>query len=230
MIDFSNAKSIVIPEGEVSVIARGAEILWQKLKLPIEYQEVDYIESTGTQYIDTAYIPSNKTGLEIVAIGISPSSFSLSAGGTWFFGARAGYLNRAFGSYYNPSEKKFYYAFGDTMLSASYTTLYENTKTIRVDATGLYVDEKQILKVSASAFTAPVSLILFGLNNNGTNISHTSYKVHCCKIWDNGTLVRDFIPCYRKSDGKVGMYDLVTDELYYNNGSGEFLYGELGGD
>ena len=30
MIDFSNVKSIVIPEGEVSMIARGEEILWQK--------------------------------------------------------------------------------------------------------------------------------------------------------------------------------------------------------
>lgn len=30
MIDFSNVKSIVIPEGEVDVIARGAEILWRK--------------------------------------------------------------------------------------------------------------------------------------------------------------------------------------------------------
>lgn len=36
MIDFQNAQSIVIPEGEVAVIARGDEILWQKSKRPDE--------------------------------------------------------------------------------------------------------------------------------------------------------------------------------------------------
>lgn len=185
---------------------------------------LEYLESTDRQYIDTGYIPSNKTELEIIASGISQSSFAL-ASGTWFFGARTGYLNNAFGSYYNPTEKKFYYAFGSDMRSASYTTLYESTKTIQAKATGLYVDGKQIIPLSANNFTAPVPLTLFALNTNGSVSSYTSYKIHCCKIWDGGVLVRDFIPVLDWND-RPCMYDKVTDELFYNQGTGEFLYGE----
>lgn len=36
------------------------------------------------------------------------------------------------------------------------------------------------------------------------------------KIWDDGTLVRDFIPVYRKSDNKPGLYDLVNGVFYSN--------------
>ena len=46
------------------------------------------------------------------------------------------------------------------------------------------------------------------------------------KIWDNGTLTRDFVPVIRKSDNKPGMWDKVTRTFYTNAGSGEFNYGE----
>lgn len=219
MIDFSNVKSIVIPEGEVSIIAHGAEILWQKRKYK---RELAYLESTGTQHIDLKYVPNNTTELEIVVSGISPDSFS-SSSGTWFFGARAGYLNRAFGSYYDPTANLFYYAFGNVMPNGSYTTLYEGTKTIKVDATGLYVDGARIITLSPSAFTAPVPLALFGLNNNGTIISRTSYNAHLCRVRDSGTFVRDCIPVLDWND-RPCMYDKVTDELFYNQGTGEFAY------
>ena len=52
MIDFSNVKSIVIPEGEVAMIARGAEILWQKQNEKYKVK-LEYLETTGTQWFDT---------------------------------------------------------------------------------------------------------------------------------------------------------------------------------
>lgn len=48
------------------------------------------------------------------------------------------------------------------------------------------------------------------------------YKAKC--IIDN-TLVRDFIPCYRKSDNEIGLYDLVNNTFYTNSGTGTFLKG-----
>ena len=219
MIDFSNAKSIVIPEGEVFMITRGDEILWRKQKYK---KELLYIESTGTQYIDTNYIPNANTEVELVASGITEKSFSASASGTWFFGARAGYLNRAYGSYYNPTNKTFYYAFANIMQSAKYEALYRGIKTIHAKSTGLYIDGEKVVSLSASNFTAPVSLSLFGLNNNGSVISLTSYKIHSCRIWDNGTLVRDFIPVLDWDD-KPCMYDKVSETLFYNQGTGEFI-------
>lgn len=45
------------------------------------------------------------------------------------------------------------------------------------------------------------------------------------KIWKGDTQLRDFIPCYRKSDNIAGMYDIVNEEFYTNCGSGQFLSG-----
>ena len=33
--------------------------------LPIGFQEVEYLESTGTQYIDTGFIPTGNTGIDM---------------------------------------------------------------------------------------------------------------------------------------------------------------------
>ena len=54
-------------------------------------------------------------------------------------------------------------------------------------------------------------------------LSQMSYA----QIFKNGTKVRDFIPCYRKSDNVCGMYDLVTSSFYSSVGSGQFTAGSL---
>lgn len=187
------------------------------------YKELEYIESTGTQYIDADYIPNNTTEIELGVSGITNNSFAMSSG-TWFLGARQAYLNRAYGFYYNPSQQNFYYAFGNNMPSAKYTTLYNAYKTIKTNATGLYVDGTKVVSATVSTFTAPVSLSLFGLNNNGSTISFTNFKMHYCKIWDNGTLVRDFIPVLDYNNVAC-LYDKVSGEFFYNKGDGEFIAG-----
>ena len=58
MIDFQNAKSVIMPEGEVAIITRGEEILWQKPGLPFEYQEVEYIIVPAAAWFDTGIVPS----------------------------------------------------------------------------------------------------------------------------------------------------------------------------
>ena len=40
-------------------------------------------------------------------------------------------------------------------------------------------------------------------------------------------MVRDLIPCYRKVDNVAGMYDLVNDVFYTNEGTGEFIIGNV---
>lgn len=37
--------------------------------------------------------------------------------------------------------------------------------------------------------------------------------------------IRNFIPCYRKSDNVIGMYDLITKTFYENAGTGTFIKG-----
>lgn len=59
-----------------------------------------------------------------------------------------------------------------------------------------------------------------------TSSSYTSsYKLWRYKMYDNGAIVRDYIPCYRVSDNKTGLYDIVNDTFYPNEGTGEFTVG-----
>ena len=45
------------------------------------------------------------------------------------------------------------------------------------------------------------------------------------KMYDNDALVRNFIPCYRKSDNAAGLYDTVNNVFYTNAGTGKFIIG-----
>lgn len=199
--------------------------------LPVGFTEVEYLKSNyiteiGT-WIDTGYYPNNETKVEIQISDISAQTFSPSSGGTWFLGGRQAYLQKMFGSYYNPSEQKLYFGFSTAMNSASYSTtnMYGNNKILTLDKSGLYVNGTKVVNnTTATAFTSPATLILFGLNNNGTAVSPTIDKIHYCKIWDNNILVRDYIPALDR-DGVPCMYDRVTKTPFYNAGTGELTYG-----
>ena len=52
--------------------------------------------------------------------------------------------------------------------------------------------------------------------------NYASAKLYACKIWDNDVLVRDFIPCYRKSDNVIWVFDKVENKFYTNAWSGTF--------
>ena len=186
--------------------------------------KLEYIESSGTQYIDTLYMPNTYTSIEMKASNFSDDSFAASPTGTWLCGARQGYLNRAFGFYYNQSSRQMYYAFGNQMPNVSYNSLYDGEKVIKADSTGLYIDNTLLVRMTSNAFTSPVTLLLFALNNNGSAISRTSYRLHYFKILEGDTIIMDLIPIVDKS-GVACMYDKVSGEFFYNQGTGDFIVG-----
>ena len=54
--------------------------------------------------------------------------------------------------------------------------------------------------------------------------NYASMKLYSCKIYNNGTLVRDFVPA-KNSSGTIGLYDTVNGACYTNAGSGTFTAG-----
>ena len=76
-------------------------------------------------------------------------------------------------------------------------------------------------------FATDIPVLLFAFNNAGSPTLATSMRVSACKLYDNGKLMRDLIPCYRKSDGEAGMYDSVTNTFFTNAGTGAFLFAEV---
>lgn len=225
MIDFLNTKSIVTPRGEVAVIARGDEILWRKQQEQKYKRELLYLESTGTQYIDTGFIPNQDTRV------ITEHFYTKQPANRGFvYGSGVSARSRAFEMYtWNGNWDSPY---GNTLITIAPrpTSLFISGKiTIDKNKNNVAIQYGDgTLQTGSGAyvtFDAPRNLWLFAINRGktSTDIRADCVQLCCCKIWDNGTIVRDFIPVLDMNDVPC-MYDKVTDELFYNAGTGEFLY------
>lgn len=225
MIDFSTVKSMVIPEGEVLKVMRGSEVLWEKVTKKYK-TELVYIKSTGTQWINTEYIPSTETKVEIRIGGIDENTFPVGSGG-WFIGSRTSYNDRGFGTYYNPAENNLYGAFGKQQLAykEQKTNFYNKDHTIVIDKSGLYLDGAKKLTFNNS-FEGQYPLYLFTINLAGSLANLMSFSLYGLRIWQNGELVREYIPVIDYNDTPC-LFDKVNEKFYYNAGIGSFKYAEL---
>ena len=126
----------------------------------------------------------------------------------------------------------FYWIYGSNVsIVTSQNDLYETRHVFDSNKNYLYIDGIQLFTTTYTAFTSEYPIYLFAMadNNNKTNPPEPSTfvktKFYNSKIYDNGVLERNFIPCYRKSDGVIGLYDMVYGEFYTNQGSGSFIKG-----
>ena len=179
--------------------------------LPNEYQEVEYLESTGTQYIDTNFTPNINTkayaefNVSTIPCGLysSDSNASLSTnfssyisgGGKWRFGSGSATVPISNNNFYTSVQDK-------TGITINGTNFYDYDITI-------------------NDFTSTKTITLLRTNTIGFK-----GKIYRFKLYDGNNIVRNFIPCYRKSDDEAGMYDVVNGVFYTNEGTGEFIVGE----
>ena len=202
--------------------------------LPAEYQQVEYLQSSGTQYLDTGVKAGND--LTVQAKIVNNESAQGTSQNRQFLGARTGATNRFFTWVFDWGGN-IYYGYRDTYASTGKSwgkdVVYEFSITISnsLFSIVLHGDYGWSWSTSISQqFSGDINLYMLSCNdwNNGNPANNHFLKgqVYYCKIEKNGTLVRDFIPCYRKSDNKPGMYDLVTDTFLTNAGSGEFTVGD----
>ena len=91
-----------------------------------------------------------------------------------------------------------------------------------IDKSGLYINGNKRLAFN-NTFDGEYPLYLFTINLAGATASIMRFKVHYFKVWENDTLVHDFIPVLDWNDVPC-LYDKVSGELLYNQGTGQFLY------
>ena len=84
---------------------------------------------------------------------------------------------------------------------------------------------KITLEIWKDWFTYEKWVWVFGYHNTRTDgVGYkSSNKLYKLDIYDeNGTHIYDLVPCYRKSDSVIWMYDIINDVFYTNEGSGTF--------
>lgn len=183
-----------------------------------EYTELEYIESTGTQYIDTLVL--SKSTLKVI---LDASIKSIIRGkGNAIFGVN-NVDGGSFAYQINGNTKMLRCDFNKTNESFSSYKVTENTRHLwKKDKNVNYVDNTIIYTNASSEFQTQLSMYLFGKNTT-SDFCLSKLKVFNCEIYDSDILVRNFIPVLDK-DGVPCLYDKVEDKFYYNEGSGEFLY------
>ena len=188
--------------------------------LPEGYTELEYIQSSGTQYISTGLSISPNAKLSMI---VSHYEWQM---WTSFFGARVSSsstspLQFAFGSTANTNELRVDY-FGDN----SAFTAEDIEQLTEIVQDGNQFSGFDITLTLNESIAEPIyqPLILFGLNNAGTISNLSKFRMYRCQIYDYGDLIRNYIPCENPS-GEVGLYDTVTAEFYRNSGTGEFAAG-----
>ena len=196
--------------------------------VPIEYQEVEYIESTGTQYINTRVIADNKTGIYIdhticqnnntdnILIGSRKDS-----GNTRFWIDVDWGATDTIGWGYNTysTTDKRYSISGKESVRVQTTLNYKNDRLSKVN--NIEIDNLE----SRGTLAEQTNSITIFCANYTSQLYYTSCKIYNVKISNEQNDIRDFIPCYRKSDGEIGLYDVVNDEFYTNSGTGTFIKG-----
>lgn len=192
------------------------------MALPTGYTEVQYIQSTGTQYVDTEFKPTGKTKAicDFVAYNQATDQQGI-------FGSRPGASNR-FTLFTGQSIGSLQadYNTGESLASASTAIAgLDLAQRVTVSMSNvLAINEKTVNTVSLVDFTASYNLYLFANNNAGTAQLPASLKLYSCQIYDNATLIRDYTPCINP-DGEAGLYDTVNSKFYGNAGTGVFFAG-----
>ena len=183
-----------------------------------KYTPLEYIQSTGTQYIDTGIrvTPENYQQLKM---SVTCEKIGQGSGASNWLVDGSNIANAYF--YMGVYNGKYYYGCGtadhDTGIAA---TSGKQTFTLDIPSSKFTVSDTVDVSISTEPVTASASLYLFGFNYNPVRCY--AEKIYSCQIYIGDTLVRDFIAA-KDEWGNAGLYDKVEGKFYYNAGTGVFM-------
>lgn len=182
---------------------------WLNLGDKNKYDIVEYIESTGEQYINTFYRGNNHIKLEVSGKFMSTDSRQM-MGCIGF--------NNSFAFGVNNSGS-FIFENGTSVTAGSANT---NLHKFVVDVGNCKLDSNTYHTGDFPSTSDSISLFCSGIYTGETSSYQASLQNPCkfrmtsCKIYDDGELVRDFIPVKRRIDNATGLWDNVYKKFYRN--------------
>ena len=202
--------------------------------VPDGYTQLEYIESTGTQYIQTAI--SNPNGFRFIG-DIEVSSFNngviigsqKNVGSAWY--------RNQLGINNSGHPRVGAGGFGDannitlstgTKYHAEASTIVNNTyfKIDGVSGTLSWTDTESSLRAEMPLYMFAMNTLRDGTASIEDYISIKLYgKFDVYTSSDDSELVGSFIPAKRNSDSAIGLYDLVSGTFFENSGTGAFIAG-----
>lgn len=193
--------------------------------VPNAYTQLEYLESTGTQWINTEYQPTITTNAE----------FAFKDTGTqnnqYQFGAYSSGTPEWFNVNLTGGGKIMQFRFFETAINNPYDTNKHRLEAYsKAGEQKCYLDGALIISNNLSSFAASFNnLYLFSSysTNQSTQLAERASKVriYSVKLSNGTTSARNMIPARRNSDSVLGMYDTVNNVFYTNAGTGSFVAG-----
>lgn len=188
----------------------------QGSKLPEGYLQLNYIEGTGPQWIDTEI--SGECDIDITCQGVLDNNKSQIVVGRYTLAGR--YFGQV------TTNHKWGMGVGTTggLTDISYLDKERFLLSFRQNESIIKV-KGQTYRVEIDDFYNYTYALFRGKEKSGNAYYAASARIFSCRIRQNGILVRDYIPAKRISTGEVGLYDTVTQTLYVSLGADSFIEG-----
>lgn len=171
----------------------------------LPYQEVEYIESSWTQWIDTLVTPTSNTKSQIKFRNLVVSSAAI----YWMV-------------YNDNTDYRFFNHNSQIYFDFNSNRVYWSTCSANVDyefeiwnyyVKNVWASSNLVSWNTVSWYTWDRTIKLNYNDNDWTSSSNRWYYVKI-REWENQ--VRDMIPCYRISDWEIWMYDKINKVFYAN--------------
>ena len=181
----------------------------------VNHTELEYIQSSGSQYIDTGIYPDGTTKYELKIKNSTRNGVLFGAYNTTWETGSGLYTNVATSGQYDWVHYNS---------NTNTTHVSERDADILIDKGRVTINGTTYLDTTTKSFTTNRTLYIFAGNMNGKVEQPTAYQLCYFKIYNSDVLVRDFIPVL-DINNTVCLFDKVTKSYFYNIGSGTFTAG-----
>ena len=223
-----------------------------KSRLPTGFREVQWLQGSGTQYcvtdIPVVYSATDFTSIKgnVTVLDSNTSKFEIGtywsttspSSQTWRYGCAFSYAQSLSSGTYAPT---LFFRFGrtnsanatvnmsnfvyplDIHFEINKNTLVHNGGTSQKPADGVYYNSNIMSR----------TLVIGGCQVSGgsINVFNTGTQYKTLYIYNNDTLLYEFVPCYRKEDGKTGFMKITVADgsavFFPNMGEDEWIIGTV---
>lgn len=191
--------------------------------VPAAYQEVEWIWSSGSQYIDSWVTFDTSDKLNSLEMYMKATH-----SGTWNF---MGLYNWSYVTMEVASNANTLRCFiwnsstytDRSVLHSDNTTIDEITYNYTSSLATFIINWTEYTQWRSGWYnTWNTHLTIFARNNNWSMEQYLTMKLYACYVELEWERVRNFIPCYRKADWIIWLYDTIWQQFYTNSWSWTF--------
>lgn len=184
--------------------------------LPSGYTKLQYIGSTGTQYINTNYVLTENDEVEV-----DYTLTNLSNTGDKMIIAQQVDNNKGMWVETYGNTNQWYVRFGST---ASVNAAFQNSQT-----SGTFIIKKGSFSINGTTILTPsysgmstYPMTIFGRHNSSGTLQYPAYvRISEVRIKNGASIIHKYVPA-RNSSNVVGLFDTISGSFYTNAGSGTF--------